>query len=134
MLKLAATYGATLVTFLVIDFIWIRTVMVRLFREDVPHLLAEQTNYAVAAGFYVLFAAALVYFAVWPSRMGASFGKVAFDGAFIGLIAYGAYEATNMATLQGWTWRLFVVDIAWGIAIGAISALAGYAALKAVSS
>ena len=50
----------------------------------------------------------------------------------IGLLAYGTYDLSNLATLKGWTVSLVVVDILWGIAVSAIAATAGYFVARAV--
>jgi uncharacterized membrane protein len=35
-------------------------------------------------------------------------------GAFLGLIIYGVYDATNLATFQKWTYKFALQDILWG--------------------
>lgn len=35
-------------------------------------------------------------------------------GAVFGLVTYGIYDLTNLATLSAWTIRLAIVDILWG--------------------
>jgi uncharacterized membrane protein len=47
-------------------------------------------------------------------------------GAVLGLIAYGTYDFTNLATLKGWSTVVSVVDIAWGISLTAIAAKLGF--------
>ena len=123
-----AIYAATLVAFLVLDALWLRFVMRPIFSADVPHLLAAEPRYGVAAAFYALYCAGIVWFAVRPMTAGVSLGSVALNGAILGFLAYGAYEATNMATLKGWTWRILSVDLLWGTAVTALAAIAGHAA------
>jgi uncharacterized membrane protein len=36
------------------------------------------------------------------------------NGALLGLIIYGVYDFTNMATIKGWTHSFLLQDIAWG--------------------
>jgi len=44
-------------------------------------------------------------------------------GALMGLIVYGVYDFTNMATLNIWSWKLVVIDLLWGtIAYAIVSA------------
>jgi uncharacterized membrane protein len=52
-------------------------------------------------------------------RVGTLLQAAAF-GALYGLVVFGVYEATNMAILQGWSWRVVVVDILWGCLGGAV--------------
>lgn len=50
--------------------------------------------------------------------------------AFFGLLAYGTYDLSNLATLKGWPWQLTLVDMVWGAALSCGSALAGYGAVR----
>ncbi len=38
-------------------------------------------------------------------------------GSFTGLIMYGAYDLTNVSILTNWSWKIVVVDIAWGMTV-----------------
>ena len=46
-------------------------------------------------------------------------------GVALGFIAYGTYDATNLATLRGYTVQLAVVDLLWGMTLTGISAAGG---------
>lgn len=48
------------------------------------------------------------------------------DGALLGLLAYGTYDMTNMATLRDWPVAMSVVDMAWGCLLTFVSAVAGF--------
>ena len=54
------------------------------------------------------------------------------NAALFGFFCYGTYEATNFATLRGWTWQMVAIDVGWGTALTAASALAGMAITKAI--
>ena len=118
-------YIATLAVFLALDFVWLKTVMRPIFEADVPHLLADAPRLGVAAGFYALYCAGIVFLAVRPGVTGGGYGAALLYGAVLGFLAYGCYEATNLATLKGWTLRMLAIDIAWGTALTALSACAG---------
>lgn len=68
---------------------------------------------------YVLFAVALVFVALKPA---ASLKDAAVRGALVGAVMYGFYDATNLATLTGWTWNMAIVDTLWGATAGALVA------------
>lgn len=74
---------------------------------------------APAAIVYLLFAFALVKIAVLPAK---SRIDAATRGAAVGAVMYGFYDATNLATLRGWTWDMAITDTAWGATAGAIAA------------
>ena len=43
-------------------------------------------------------------------------------GAGLGLVVYGVYDLTNLATLRGWSPALAIVDILWGASACALAA------------
>ncbi len=130
MVSYVVAYLGGLVFFLVVDVVWIKFVMKPIFDAHVAELMAEQVRLSVAAGFYLLYVAGAVYFAVAPGLRGGGWGVVALNGAILGFLAYGTYEATNMATLRGWSWTMVTIDVAWGTVLTAMTALVGYAAAR----
>ncbi len=44
-------------------------------------------------------------------------------GALYGLIIYGVYDFTNLASLANWTLTMTIVDIAWGMTMCAAASL-----------
>ena len=53
--------------------------------------------------------------------------------ALFGFFAYATYDLTNLATLRDWPLWLALMDITWGSAVSAVSALGGRFALGRVS-
>ncbi len=51
-------------------------------------------------------------------------------GALLGLVAYGTYDITNLATIRDWPVIVSVVDLAWGITVTATAATAGHLAVR----
>ena len=49
--------------------------------------------------------------------------EAALEGSIFGLIVYGVYNATNYATLDAWTPKVWLVDNLWG---GFVCALVSY--------
>jgi uncharacterized membrane protein len=78
-------------------------------------------RYIPAVVVYLLFAYALLCIAIQPAK---SRWDAACRGATVGAVMYGFYDATNLATLRGWTWSMALMDTAWGAAAGAIVATA----------
>jgi len=127
-MKFAIAYVATLAAFLIVDFAWLGWVAKPLYRREIGSLLLPSFNFPVAGGFYLLYCAGIVVFAVVPALRSESLATAAGLGALLGLIAYGTYDLTNLATLRGWTTTMAVVDMAWGAVLTAIAAGAGYLA------
>ena len=123
-------YVVALITFLGIDFVWLKLVMKPLFESHVGELMRDEPKLGVAAGFYVLYVVGIVYFAIQPALANNSWATALLNGAILGFLAYGTYEATNMATLKGWTFGMMFTDILWGMALTATAALGGYFAAQ----
>jgi uncharacterized membrane protein len=131
-MALATTFVVTLIAFLAIDAIMLKFVMLPLFSKHVGELLRTDMRLGVAAGFYVVYVAGVLYFAVMPALRADSLWLAAMNGALLGLIAYGTYEMTNMATIEGWAWPMVVTDMAWGTTLTAVSAVIGFAVGRAL--
>ena len=119
-------YAAMLVAFFVIDAIALKFVMYPLFQKHIPDLLRDEVQISVAAGFYALYVIGVIYFAVMPALQAERPELALMNGAFLGFLAYGTYEATNMATIKGWSWQMLLTDVTWGTILTATIALIGY--------
>lgn len=42
------------------------------------------------------------------------------QGALLGLLVYGVYDMTNLATLPRWTWSFSLADTLWGMIVMAL--------------
>jgi len=82
--------------------------------------------------FYVLYVFGVVVFAVLPAMSQQSWMTAVLLGALFGFIAYGTYDLTNLATLEGWPVIVSVVDMIWGAVLTATVALSGYTAARLI--
>lgn len=119
-------YAGTLVSFLAVDAIWLGLVARTFYRDQLGALMLPSPNFAVAAIFYLFFAAAIVVLAVMPGVKAGSFVLALGYGAVLGLAAYGTYDITNLATLKGWPLTVSLVDMAWGTFLTTLSAGCGF--------
>ena len=120
----AALYVPVLAVFLTCEAVWLSKVMRPLFERHVGALLAADVRWTAAAGFYVIYAAGIVHFAALPALREGGPPAAALNGALLGALVYGVYEATNMATLKGWTWSMVAADVAGGAVFTALAAAA----------
>ena len=123
--KYAASYAATFVLMVLMDLVWLGVVAKPFYQQGIGHLMAEQPRLGVAALFYLMYAVAIVVFAVAPNEGRAGLGRVAMMGALFGFFAYATYDLSNLATLKNWPVSLALMDMAWGSAVSAASAVAG---------
>ena len=128
MARSAVVYLATLVTVLLLDFIWLRLLARSWYETGMAHLLAPEPRMGAAAAFYLLYPVGLVVFAALPS--GGDWARALWTGALFGLFAYGTYNLTNLAVLRDWPLGLTFIDMAWGAAVSATGAVAGALALR----
>lgn len=126
----AVSYLAALIFFLTVDIVWIKMVMRPIFERSVGMLLLETPRMGAAAAFYLLYVAGILYLAVVPAVNADSIRIAVLNGAIVGFLAYGTYEATNLATLRGWTVEMLMIDIAWGATLTATTACVGYLAYR----
>ena len=131
--RLLIAYLATTVVFFAMDFVWLSTATSRFYRVQLGDLLLEKPNLGVAALFYLIYVAGVVVFAVTPAITAGAWTTALLLGALLGLIAYGTYDFTNLATLKGWPSVVSIVDLAWGTTATAISATLGYLITRKLS-
>jgi uncharacterized membrane protein len=120
----AIAYVATAVVFFGLDFLWLGTVATGFYRSQLGDMMRERPDLVAAGAFYLLYVAGVVYFAVQPNLSNGSWLSAFISGAFLGLIAYGTYDITNLSTLKGWPLTMSLVDMAWGTLLTGVAASA----------
>jgi uncharacterized membrane protein len=116
----------TLVTFLIIDLIWLGLVARKFYREQIGFIMAPKVNWPAAVIFYLLYIVGLLYFVTYPAIMRESTAYALYSGALFGLICYATYDLTNLATLKNWPLRVTLVDLVWGTVLSTLLSLVGY--------
>ncbi|SHM31369.1 DUF2177 family protein [Roseibium suaedae] len=119
-------YLTTAAVFLALDFIWLSKVATKFYFDRLGHLLMEKPNLAAAALFYAVYVVGLVIFAIGPAVSSGRMSTALVYGVLFGFFTYATYDMTNYATLRGWPVAVVVLDIAWGMVISGVSAVAGY--------
>ena len=92
-------YLAAFISFLVIDYVWLAHVARNFYRDRLGELMLDKPNLGVAAPFYLLYMVAIVIFAVNPALEKQQWQTALLYGGLLGLVAYGTYDTTNLATL-----------------------------------
>jgi uncharacterized membrane protein len=119
-------YAGTLISFLLIDAIWLGLLAKNFYRDQLGELMLPSPNFTVAAVFYLFFAAAIVALAVRPGLDAGTVWSAIGYGAILGLAAYGTYDMTNLSTLKGWPVSLSIVDLIWGTVVTSAASGGGY--------
>lgn len=130
MLAFGVAYAAAAICFFALDFIWLSVATGFVYKPMLGQLLAPEPSLPIAALFYVFYVVGIVVFAVLPAASAGSWLMALGLGALLGLVAYGTYDITNLATLRDWPVMVSVIDLAWGTSVSALAAFAGYTALR----
>lgn len=130
LLTLLAAYAGAAVVFFTLDFLWLTMIAIGFYRAEIGTLLLERPNFMAAGAFYLFYVMGIVGFAVVPAVSAQSWVWALIAGVALGLIAYGTYDMTNLATLKDWSWKVSAVDLCWGGLVSGLAALGGYFAAR----
>jgi len=127
-----AAYAGTATVMVALDLLWLGVIAKPLYQQGIGHLMTDQPIVPVAVLFYLLYALGVVLLAVAPQLAPATprgWAETLGMAALLGLVAYGTYDLTNLATLKNWPLGLSLIDMAWGTVVSTASAAGGKAAL-----
>ena len=128
-------YAVAVVTFFAIDLIWLGVVARSFYQNQMGHLMRADVNWTAAIVFYLVFVVGIVVLAVWPAVDRQSLGHAIALGALLGLVTYAAYDLTNLATLDGFPFKVVLVDMTWGTVLcGSVSAVTYLASTRLLPS
>lgn len=131
-MKYAYAYGIALILFLILDGLWLSTIARSVYIPRIGDMMLDQPRWGVAAIFYVLYIAGLVYFAILAGWREGSWQTAAMNGALLGFIAYLTYNATNLSIMKGYDRLVAILDTAWGATASGVVAGATVAILNAL--
>lgn len=123
-------YLAAALAFFALDMIWLAGVAKNFYFSRLGDLIRQPPDYLIAGIFYAGYVAGIVYFAIAPALAAGGLPRAIINGAMVGLLAYGTYDATNLATLRGYPVEVAVVDVIWGTFLTATAAAAGFIAVQ----
>jgi uncharacterized membrane protein len=93
----------------------------------------EIRSYLAIALLYVIIVFSLVWLVILPIiKEKPSLPHAFMRGAIFGIVVYGVYNLTNMATIKGYPWNLVIVDTAWGTCLFAILAIVFHVLKKSI--
>lgn len=127
--SLFRAYAAALAVFAAVDTLWLGVIARPFFAAELEGLVRGEVRLVPAALFYLGYPVGMVALAVAPALHAAAprraLAGAAARGGLLGLMAYGAYDLTNMATLTAWPVSVAAVDMAWGTGLTALASAAG---------
>ena len=107
---------------LMLDYLWLGKIMQRFYLSELGPYARRRGDsiepvYWAAGLVYLLIPLGVVLFALPRVNPAAPLLSSLGWGAIYGLVLYGVYDLTNMATLERWPLRMVLVDICWGIVL-----------------
>ncbi|BBO78644.1 membrane protein [Desulfosarcina widdelii] len=116
-------YGITTIVFFLIDLVWIGVVAQDFYTRTIGGLLRDSVNWPAALMFYFFYIGGIVVFVLAPALKGGSgVPQTALMGGLLGLFAYGTFDLTALALLDGWPVIVALVDMVWGTVLTAATA------------
>lgn len=129
-MEIIKTYAITFVTFFLIDIVWLVVVARKLYQKELGYIMSEKPNWIVAALFYLIFIAGLIFFVINPALEKNSWTYALLVGMLFGLITYSTYDLTNLATLKDWPIKITIIDLIWGTSLGGLVSTITFFILK----
>jgi len=127
-------YFVTLLTFLMIDGVWLTVVAKNFYAKHLGFLMAKTPNLAAAGIFYLIYILGMVVLVLTPALQKNSLTQAIFTGALFGLCGYATYDLTNMATISNWPLIVTIVDLIWGTFLsGAVAGISYFILTKWLS-
>ena len=123
------SWAAVAAFVLIADAVFLGIVARGFYSQQLGSMMRNPINFPVAAIFYVMFSAAIVYLASMRGIDG-NWTHAALAGAILGFAAYGTYDITNLATLKDWPVIVSVADLVWGTTLTTAAAVVGWWVLK----
>ena len=120
-------YAGAALAFLLGDMLWLSGPMARHYQAWIGPLLLPQPRLVPAALFYLSYVLGIVVFGVLPGLRDGGWRRSAGLSALFGLLAYGTYDLSNLATLRDWPVQLALVDMAWGTGLSCCAGCTGFA-------
>ena len=130
-LLLLSTFLSALI-FLIIDVVWLSFSVKSFYRPNIGHLLLETPVMWAAILFYLIYVIGLAVVIIEPSLDFENTQKFLIKAFMFGLVAYGTYNLTNMATIKGWSPNVVFVDMIWGGSLTTFSSYFGILLAKKI--
>lgn len=117
-MKIIKAYMGFLLTFLVVDAIWITAFAGNFYKQQLSGVLSATPNFSLVGIFYFGYAAGAVYLLVIKAS---DCKSSLIAGAVFGALTYGTYTVTNYTILDGWSMAIVITDVLWGAFVTAVS-------------
>ena len=111
--------------FLIIDIVWLSITVKSLYRPALGNLLKDKPVMWAAVLFYIIYMVGLALIILKPALANDSILQALWTGVIFGVVAYGTYNLTNMATVKNWSATIVWIDMMWGGLLTGFSSAVG---------
>jgi uncharacterized membrane protein len=101
-----------MVSLIILDVVWIQGIALNLYKNMFPLTISFDLGPALLV--YFILAVAIRYFVIGADRGKVYTRGVLGRGLLLGVVTYGVYNLTNLATLSSWTIAFSFLDIISG--------------------
>ena len=102
------------IIFLIIDVLWLSITVKSLYRPALGDLLKDKPVMWAAILFYIIYMIGVALIILKPALANDSIVQALWTGVVFGIVAYGTYNLTNMATVKNWSASIVWIDMLWG--------------------
>jgi uncharacterized membrane protein len=111
--------------FLIVDVIWLSITVKSIYKPNLGTLLNDKPVLWAAVLFYIIYMIGLTLIIIKPALASNSVLQAFWTGVIFGIVAYGTYNLTNMATVKNWSSTIVWIDMLWGGLLTGSSSAAG---------
>lgn len=110
-MKYLTLFTIALISFIIIDSVWLGLVSNKKYKKEIGNLLAKKINWFAVIMFYLLFSVGLVFFVISPSVEKESIKFLLISGVLFRLITYSTYDLTNLVTLKNRPINITIINL-----------------------
>ena len=129
-MRYVVAYVVTLLVFLGMDFSFVLGLAAPIYKQEIGPLLLTNFNIVPSMLFYLVYIGGAVLFVVTPALKERRWQRAALLGVAFGLVAYSTYDLTNLGTMKGFTLKITLIDLTWGMVVTCVSSTVGYLAAR----
>jgi uncharacterized membrane protein len=129
-MRYLVAYVVTLLVFLGMDFSFVLGLAAPIYKQEIGPLLLTNFNLVPSMLFYLVYIGGAVLFVVTPALKERRWQRAALLGVAFGLVAYSTYDLTNLGTMKGFTLKITLIDLTWGMVVTSVSSTVGYLAAR----
>ena len=125
-MRYVVAYVVTLLVFLGMDFSFVLGLAAPIYQQEIGPLLLKSFNAVPSVLFYLVYIGGAVLFVISPALKERRWQRAALLGVAFGLVAYSTYDLTNLGTMKGFTLKITLIDLTWGMVVTSVSSTVGY--------